>query len=567
MNAFKVVNFKLNYKIIPGLYFLFSWIVVAWGQPARSPLLGVLTSFLGYLLFWEGLFFFDTKKVRFWISVFWFMAVEAIHLSWMISTEYQGFYIYSIYVFVLFAIGLQFGLLSLFLKKGSELTFKRIFLIASLWVWMEWLRLFFICGFPFNPVGLSLSSTNAGMQGASLMGIYGLTFWVMLTNLIGYKCVHGFKKNLVALYALCILSPYLFGLVNIAYHEKRINSSKECAFKTLLVQTALNPKEKTGFKGFENMIPPIDQWAFIYNYLVDYKDQNIDLIVLPERTVPLSHNEPHYLLKNVQVLVSSYFGKEALEFMPKLDQSVKYVDNVYISQILANYFDAGVIVGLEHAQVSEPDFFVGNASAFYFSKDKPYQMYHKRILLPLVEYIPFEWCKKLARRYNIYGWYERGDKPVVFDGAIKVSPSICMEEMYPFIVREGRKHGAELFANITNDVWYPNSKLPKQHFDHGALRAVENGVPLVRSCNTGITGAVDSLGRKLGSLKAEDGSFQWEKGALYIEVPKYHYQTLYAYFGDWLVLSLSGLLMFVFLVNFRIRLRYQKKQVGRGLSF
>ena len=95
--------------------------------------------------------------------------------------------------------------------------------------------------------------------------------------------------------------------------------------------------------------------------------------------------------------------------------------------------------------------------------------------------------------------------------SVKISPSICMEEMYSFIVRGGRLLNADLLLNITNDGWYPNSRLPKQHFDHGRIRAVENGLPLVRACNTGVTGAVDALGREIASLKDDNKKQLMEK--------------------------------------------------------
>lgn len=536
--------FKVNNKIIPGVYLILSWFIVAFGQPAWSSLLGVFSSFCGYALFWKGLLSFDSKKQRFFLSTIWFMATEAIHLSWMTATEYQGYYIYGVYLFVITAMGLQFGLLNHFMKPSRELSWHRIGFLASFWVVMEWSRLFFICGFPFNPAGLALTSTLYGMQGASLAGVYGLTFWVVLTNLALYKCFNAYSLiKQVTLFLLCALLPYIYGFARIQKHSEALSQNVSKPIKALLVQTALNPREKTGFQGFHYMVPPIDQWGAIYESLSDKKDLAADLIILPERTVPLSHNTKHYAFQAVQSLVKYYFGQEGLDAMPDCDQD--YVDNVFMSQTLSNLFNSNVVVGLEHVQKETAYEFVGNASAFYFSPNQPYQLYHKRVLLPLVEYLPFEWCRKLAKKYKLYGWYEPGTEPVVFEGKLQVSPSICMEEMYSFVIRQNKKRGAQVFVNITNDAWYPNSKLPKQHFDHGILRAVENGVPVLRACNTGLTGAVNALGQIVGIFQNKTGHFQWERGAFYVEVPKYYFNTIYSIFGDGFILSLSLLLIFM----------------------
>src|SRR5262249_32659659 len=140
--------------------------------------------------------------------------------------------------------------------------------------------------------------------------------------------------------------------------------------------------------------------------------------------------------------------------------------------------------------------------------------YEKRVLVPLAEYMPFKWCESLAKAYGIVSFYTPGKEAKVFEGFLPFAASICYEETFPDLIREGRLKGAEAFVNITNDNWYPNSKLPRQHFDHGKLRAIENGVPLFRACNSGVTTAVDSLGRICGRLEAA-------KGALFVEVPSY----------------------------------------------
>jgi apolipoprotein N-acyltransferase len=119
-------------------------------------------------------------------------------------------------------------------------------------------------------------------------------------------------------------------------------------------------------------------------------------------------------------------------------------------------------------------------------------------------------------------------------------------------MRVSRTKGASLFINLTNDNYYPFSRLPKQHFDHARLRTVENGVPLVRACNTGITAAIDSLGRVKGELEELDGNKKLQAGVLALSLPLYHYKTLYTYWGDGCLLAICFLsLAFSFLFKIK----------------
>ena len=163
--------------------------------------------------------------------------------------------------------------------------------------------------------------------------------------------------------------------------------------------------------------------------------------------------------------------------------------------------------------------------------------YEKRVLLPLAEYLPFSFLKPLVARYGITDFFTHGKESKVFEGRYPLNISICYEECFSHLIREGKLGGAKLFVNVTNDAWYPSSRLHLTHFAHGKLRAIENGVPLVRACDTGVTAAVDSLGRTVGQLGQEN--LELQRGALVVEVQLYTYSTLYTFLGDYLIVALS----------------------------
>ena len=160
------------------------------------------------------------------------------------------------------------------------------------------------------------------------------------------------------------------------------------------------------------------------------------------------------------------------------------------------------------------------------------------------EFIPFEWCRIILSRYGISSSMTPGTHAQVFEGAkAVVGLSICYEEAYGGIMRENRKLGADVLVNMTNDAWFPNSILPQQHFTHARLRTVENGVPLLRSCNTGVTVALDSLGRVVKQFGDNAEDPEWLGGCLAAGVSMTQYNTLYMLWGDGFVLTLSALFL------------------------
>ena len=83
-------------------------------------------------------------------------------------------------------------------------------------------------------------------------------------------------------------------------------------------------------------------------------------------------------------------------------------------------------------------------------------------------------------------------------------------------------------VNVTNDAWFGNSTGPRQHLAAARMRAVEEGLPLVRAANTGISAAFDANGRELGRLNMQ------QTGTLVVPLPGALANTLFARFGLWL---------------------------------
>ena len=530
------------------LFYLFlSFFFVAFGQNAWIGWTGPVAAAIGYALFWRSLLNWAAPMQRFTLGLFWFSSVQALQLSWMATTDYMGPLILVVYAGLVILLGAQFGFLSLLVGSSQSLTIFRCAALAGMWVLLEWMRLYLCTGFSWNPAGLALTTSSLSLQTASVFGIFGLSFWVVFVNLMGLRA--SFLRTIpsVAAWIFCALFPYIYGAIQIS-----VVSIENRKLSTLLVQTALLPEQRD-YDSLqpEQFIDPFDQWERIIGMIENAKAPKIDLIVLPEGAVPYEAFHCVYPLFEVQRIWTKHFGSWAQQELPAngrlmekpISVLTQYeghtyweVCNAFWVQALANHYQCEVIVGMDDRDLESGCHF--NA-AFHFSPHgSSVSRMEKRILVPVGEYVPLKnwrWFSQLYLQSVRYWRIVRarsGSK--VFAGRVPMGVSICYEETFSEMIRHLRIKNAQIFVNISNDVWFPRSRLAKQHFDHGMVRAVENGLPLVRACNTGITCGVDCLGSTLARHPEN------QAGALFLEVPLHTFPTLYSRLGDWAILALSA---------------------------
>jgi apolipoprotein N-acyltransferase len=470
---------------------------------------------------------------------------------------------------------LQAGFFGLLVKPENIQRLYRVIGLAAVWTLLEWSRLFFLSGYTWNPAGIALTSNVYALQGASLFGVFGLSFWVILINALALRAwINRPAKRPVLLWGLLALLPYAFGFYQLETHKESFSETLENNnnyVNALLVQTAFPAEEAIEFTDKHTYVAFVmDEWRKILEITKSHIGKKIDLIALPEYVVPFGAYTYLYPQSYVQKIFDETYGKEHSTKLPSLEEpfareyqtaqgDVWFVNNAYWAQGISNVFNSELVAGMEDIEKNEDEdkyysaalHFKPGTNAETFSSNR----YSKRILLPMAEYIPFSFCRDLAAHYGIQGSFTPGEEATIAQGGQgPFSMSICYEETFGNLMREGRQNGSEMLVNLTSDVWYPNSRLPQQHADHARLRTVENGIPLLRACNTGVTMAIDSFGRTVGCLESsdEETSSEWLADALYVSVPKYHYQTLYSGFGDSLIIGFSCLaLLFFFIPAYR----------------
>ncbi|HVU28253.1 MAG TPA: apolipoprotein N-acyltransferase, partial [Verrucomicrobiae bacterium] len=180
-------------------------------------------------------------------------------------------------------------------------------------------------------------------------------------------------------------------------------------------------------------------------------------------------------------------------------------------------------------------------SAFLFDPDaRCAAIYHKRKLVMFGEYVPFtHWLPFLKWFTPITDGYATGDKPITFhldDFNVKTSPLICFEDTFPQLAREAvANNDLDFLVNLTNDGWFGDSAEQWQHMANAVFRAVENGVPLIRCANNGISCWIDANGR-VQKIFADDHGTVYGRGAMTIQLPlpsKKSAPTFYNRHGDW----------------------------------
>ena len=138
-----------------------------------------------------------------------------------------------------------------------------------------------------------------------------------------------------------------------------------------------------------------------------------------------------------------------------------------------------------------------------------------------------------------------------FSSNINILPLICYEVIFPALTKSlvGKYN---LIVNITNDAWYKNSSGPYQHFAHTKIRAVMEGVPLVRVSNTGISGIIDSDGNVLKKLNLN------EYGILDYELNLNSIKTIYSTYNE----TIFILIMLTLFLVICIQKIYKKNKIS-----
>jgi apolipoprotein N-acyltransferase len=345
----------------------------------------------------------------------------------------------------------------------------RLIFLPSLWVALELIRGWFFTGFPWVLLGYSQIDNTAIVQIADIVGVWGLSFLVMMVNVAVCLSIHSIAERKrpeflsLTITVFLLLSAYAYGSMKVDSFETLSSEYKE--LKVALAQGNIDQGQKWNPDYRDDTIE-------IYRELtLQAKEQGAEFIVWPETAVP------------------AYFPSDE-------DAALKV-------RSIATEGGMYLLTGAPHYEVNfEDEGYSFYNSAFLLNDiGEDVARYDKVHLVPFGEYVPLKdvlfFIKKLTHGIGDFKPGTSSSPLFIDEGSIGVL--ICYEVIFPHLAAMAANEGATMLVNITNDAWFGRSSAPYQHLDMSRLRAVENGLYLVRAANTGISAIVDPLGRVIES--------------------------------------------------------------------
>ena len=400
-------------------------------------------------------------------------------------------------------LALYTGLFALIVWRGiARFGVVALWSAPAIWIAIEWLRSTVGGGFPWVLLGTSQATVIPVVQLASVAGVYGLSGLIALVNTAAAAIAASRQPSVTRpAIGVAVLMVLVVGGGTLRVANGRLTETGAVLRVGLLqgnVEQAIkwNPAYRDS----------------ILNRYIDLSRQVIDsgasLVIWPEASTPF------------------FFDSEA-----PLAQPIRR---------LAAETRTPFIIGSDEYVRDEPDGEgrIYNSAVFIGADGRTGGSYRKMVLVPFGEYVPLQrllfFVKPLVEKVSDF---TAGTEPVVFDAAgRRASVAICYESVYPWIAAAFVSRGSQLLITITNDAWFGYSSAAYQHFEQGAVRAVEQGRYVVRAANTGFTGAVDPYGRVLTRTRL------FETTTTTVDVRLHEGRTIYGRIGDvpvWISLALT----------------------------
>jgi apolipoprotein N-acyltransferase len=340
----------------------------------------------------------------------------------------------------------------------------RIFALAAALSLAEWLRGHVLTGFPWNDFGMVLGGNLIFAQAASIFGLYGLTLASVLIfaapALLGDAKP---KRLLPAVAAATLAALAIFGLARLQNDAGEIKDAR-----LRVVQPNI----------------PLDEFR------ADRADQLLE----------------HYLELSGRS-VSSQLADITHVFWPESAFPFIISRNGGALALIGSRLQGAILfTGAARVEIEGRDATYFNAINI-ISGGEVLENYDKMHLAPFGEYMPF--ARFLAKAgitqfVSIPGGFESGvsSRLLTSPGLPPVFPMVCYESIFPDEIADrvnSETLRPGLLLNVTNDGWFGATPGPYQHFAQARLRAIEQGLPLIRSANTGISAIIDPFGRTIAS--------------------------------------------------------------------
>jgi apolipoprotein N-acyltransferase len=392
----------------------------------------------------------------------------------------------------------------------------RIIAFAILLSLAEWLRGHLLTGFPWTAPGLAADGMGAFVETASLIGMPGLTLlivlWASLPALAGFQNVR--SREWAAGFVLLAALPCLWLL---GHYRLAGDDGKAVDGVTLrIVQPNVSQDDKWRADNARTVFDKMKMLSSVPTPERPGGINDISLVIWPESSLSFYIDESEVGLRELAdmlptntVLVMGALRRDA----PGAGERKVY------NSVLAFDGDASLVAH-----------------------------YDKWRLVPGGEFLPFESILEplgFRKVVTVPGSFASGPGPsnIMLPGLAPAGVLICYEAIFPHDLVD-QKERPSFLINVTNDGWFGRSSGPYQHLAQARMRTIEQGLPLIRAANTGISAIIDAYGRIDQSLSLG------AEGVLDGQLPKSLPPTVYALAGDTM---LAGLIILLGLVAMALR--------------
>ncbi len=409
--------------------------------------------------------------------------------------------------------------------------FERVFVLAISFGVFEWLRGHIFTGFPWNTLGYALTQPLSLMQSVSLIGVYGLTPWAVLICSTPAVCFFRIEKKrtthvqninhallLIFLFTMFpLLAMYGYGLTKLSAGL----THNVANVKLRLVQPST---------------PQPDKWR---------ADKQEEIFF---DHLSLSKMNADGRLDDAKGVTHVIWPEAAMPFLPlsapraleKIGEMLPEEAHLIAGALRVDRPAESPIIDYESNDRRR----VFNSLIAFDSSGKPTVIYDKIHLVPFGEYLPFQQTLEaigLRQLTRLRGGFTIGERPrqtINISGLPPLVALICYEVIFPGAIIQTTKRPS-LLINLTNDGWFGNTTGPYQHFHQSRVRAVEEGLPLIRSANNGISAVIDPFGRVLHQLDLN------QRGTLDAQLPSPAARTVFTQHSK--EIFIMNLLLFVLL--------------------
>jgi len=360
--------------------------------------------------------------------------------------------------------------------------FRRILALAIGFGLAEWLRAVLFTGFPWNAIGYTAMPSPLLMQIAAIFGLYGVNVLAVLiyaTPLMLIDKKTCLFERLVGLGCGILATGLIvaFGMWRLSGLPVIEDMIEASGTRVRLVQPSIPQQDKIDdYLRFENF----DRHVQLSKAAPERGHPLPDLIVWPETAVP-------YLLA---------YAPEAKDAIAQM------LDSEQLALV-------GTVRAEPGADPQKPNYY--NSLEIINAQGEIIGHADKAHLVPFGEYLPWPQFFELIGLHaaaQMTGGYSTASSHISLplNEQVTILPLICYEAIFPTEMDyQGTK--ANLLLNISNDAWYGATPGPAQHFHQARLRTVEQGMPLIRSANNGISAVIDPYGRIITMLALNEVGF------------------------------------------------------------